>query len=1184
MRDLDHVRDLVSRDDALIFVGSGVSLWSGLPSWPGLLASMADELDRLGRDSTMARQEMQAGDLLLAASYASEELSTEERCSFLRRSFSSSGRTPSELHKAIARIGVQFLTTNYDGMLELALAGERPDEHFEIVTPAHKLEIPAIVQARANHFVFKAHGDVSNCETIVLTREDYRQLKVKRSVPEAVRTLMASRPVLFVGFGLRDPDFLLMRDEIFGSYGANPSDHVAIMADVHEAEARYWRRHYGIHLVSYTTDSNAVNRHANLLGLIESLAQLRTDASADPVTPTINVLSLARYARGLGSIHRSSLKPFPLELVPVSSPGGNSIQPEVWRLVRRDASAALTNFSGHLVIEGPPGAGKSFVASGVCETLAQRLELACLSSDEAVQLSPIPVMIPLRDYDGDLTRMLEQLLPTDVDLRAVLSAGRGFLILDGVNEVPPSREAQLLVEIRSLLEQATGSSVLITTRFAGPLSTLDLPTCRLDSVGEAYVAGALREAGVQTEIADSLLTDLLRRPLFFSAWKAGDIDLDSVTSVHDIYTQLVARDERAISSAFGAQLSMVEIAGKLAYEMVDSGQLSAPLATVVGGFLRNLPDGVDPQALVDRMLDSGILLATPTRRLAFYHHSVTEYLAARHLASLILLDRSVVEECLGRRDWDQALLLSLGFLDKEVASEVQASVMRVDTAVGLRALLYVEGDRSEWVARALSSIPSDLPFHDEREIARALGDLPFDAEHLDGLTAISERPDGVGAAATVAIWRIQPEARGDILESLAFGRGGYNRVVRIAEQLCEEVSEEDALECLHRLASRETNDGPPVTEGELEREAFVAEVSAVGTLLRASSVEKCIDFARTSKSLLATAAVNRRIMDFFDPVGCTFLREQVVAGSALAIFPHYLQIAHLSEADGASLPPPSEALVDALVGALRNERSSAWALGSLRSLARWAPIFSEYSSVRVQEGLAGALLEYAKGADESFEDRLEALLDSDLDWEQEPVAALRVIDSWSEDLVVAVCRFGGDALVEAVLEGVRVARHFGEYRIPFTAFLESFIDRIEMVARSNEHRFRAFVMGQVLGGQSDDPTREALIGMFNEKPERRAVLHDWVMWHVRDLDAAELSADATAWLYVNALAPLSTPGFPEHSVLVLISTEEMVQDELLPRFLAEKDETRRALLSEMLHAIGLRHNRRYIGHDWSYVD
>ena len=119
---------------------------------------------------------------------------------------------------------------------------------------------------------------------MILSREQYRTLYGEKArVLEAEKTLLVSRPVVFLGFGLRDPDFIYLKDILSNLYKGAARDHFAIVADVVEAERTYWRQNFGIHLVSYETvpDADGHRDHAPLMALLDDLKT----AAALPVIP-----------------------------------------------------------------------------------------------------------------------------------------------------------------------------------------------------------------------------------------------------------------------------------------------------------------------------------------------------------------------------------------------------------------------------------------------------------------------------------------------------------------------------------------------------------------------------------------------------------------------------------------------------------------------------------------------------------------------------------------------------------------------------------------------------------------------------------------------------------------------------------------------------------------------------------
>lgn len=90
-----------------------------------------------------------------------------------------------------------IITTNYDLFLEGLFEG------YETITGQ------TILRYNANSFgeVFHVHGDISNPESIVLTRRDYDEWSEKKKYISAkLLTYFAEHPVFIMGYGLGDPN------------------------------------------------------------------------------------------------------------------------------------------------------------------------------------------------------------------------------------------------------------------------------------------------------------------------------------------------------------------------------------------------------------------------------------------------------------------------------------------------------------------------------------------------------------------------------------------------------------------------------------------------------------------------------------------------------------------------------------------------------------------------------------------------------------------------------------------------------------------------------------------------------------------------------------------------------------------------------------------------------------------
>lgn len=205
----DGLRDAVARlaslaraDQLVLFVGGGVSMGAGLPSWSQLMDRLAteaglpddqrssfaalDELDQAGIvQHRLAQAGVGLGDLV-------SRLLTAPRTSLA--------------HALLANLPVrEVVTTNYDRLFELAsqAAGRR------VAVLPHERTDPG------GRWLLKLHGSTEHPEEIVLTREDYLRYRERRAaLAGIVQALLITKHMLFVGFSLRDDNLHRIVDEV----------------------------------------------------------------------------------------------------------------------------------------------------------------------------------------------------------------------------------------------------------------------------------------------------------------------------------------------------------------------------------------------------------------------------------------------------------------------------------------------------------------------------------------------------------------------------------------------------------------------------------------------------------------------------------------------------------------------------------------------------------------------------------------------------------------------------------------------------------------------------------------------------------------------------------------------------------------------------------------------------------
>ena len=135
--------EFLRQEEAVLFVGSGISQWSGLPSWSQLLGSLLARCHELGGSTGSARAALDRDDLLTAASELCAQMSASEIAAVFRRVLRFGQAEPQEIHRLIFSLGIhRFITTNYDDLLEHQAAQSSLSVPFLSVTNRQLAEPP----------------------------------------------------------------------------------------------------------------------------------------------------------------------------------------------------------------------------------------------------------------------------------------------------------------------------------------------------------------------------------------------------------------------------------------------------------------------------------------------------------------------------------------------------------------------------------------------------------------------------------------------------------------------------------------------------------------------------------------------------------------------------------------------------------------------------------------------------------------------------------------------------------------------------------------------------------------------------------------------------------------------------------------------------------------------------------
>ncbi len=390
-------------------------------------------------------------------------------------------------------------------MIEQSLRKWHEGRPFRTVTNSQLTETAAIAHAHASDFVFKPHGDAGDADSIIMSREQYRTLLPqgdRHAALKALEILLVSRPVVYLGFGLRDPDFMYVRDILLNIFKGGTRDHYAVMADVSEWERDYWRRLYGIHIVGYATKAGLDGRrdHTDLLELLDGLLEKADDASGDglDLCGSDLVLALARHA---GRLMGSETLSNELQLrvhAERATPGRKGRRDWLDRFDHSRVEGFLDGGPERALLIGLPGAGKSYAVRRSAARLAEELNKSCLAESFEPKSVVVPILADLKMYRGNLTDLVNQALPAGLPFKMLSKDFKVKVFLDSFNEMPQEylKSGRAESDFAKFAAGLGQSSIVVASRTVDVLEGLGLSTYVLDHVDKKDVVSELERVNV----------------------------------------------------------------------------------------------------------------------------------------------------------------------------------------------------------------------------------------------------------------------------------------------------------------------------------------------------------------------------------------------------------------------------------------------------------------------------------------------------------------------------------------------------------------------------------------------------------------------------------------------------------------------------------------------------------------
>lgn len=200
-----------------VFVGAGMSMAAGYPSWAKLLREIGEEFGVNSRD---------IHDLAALAQWSIQESGSATRVrNVIKEQIGKDHPVPATL-EIIARLPVGHIwTTNYDRLVERAF--DAIDRPLDAISGANDLSLkPKPGAAR----LYKMHGSVDRLDDIVISTDDYELFRTRRGAfLPLLQSNLTSMSMLFVGLSFTDPNIRHVLSLIRESFTDAPPEHFAIV-------------------------------------------------------------------------------------------------------------------------------------------------------------------------------------------------------------------------------------------------------------------------------------------------------------------------------------------------------------------------------------------------------------------------------------------------------------------------------------------------------------------------------------------------------------------------------------------------------------------------------------------------------------------------------------------------------------------------------------------------------------------------------------------------------------------------------------------------------------------------------------------------------------------------------------------------------------------------------------------
>ncbi len=218
--------ELIRKEEVVIWAGAGLSLYAGFPSGKKLGEILLDNLSISEKENINVNLPLPN---LAEEFYRIKNHNRNSLIRILNQTFIDKKPISTECHQNIALIPhfKTIITTNYDTLFENAY-----QQNGQLVYSVK--HIPYLENGKTQ--IFKAHGDLQEPDSIIITYSDYNKFFKINSENGVYWTVIKERlstnNVLFLGYNIEDPNVSIIFDKITDELGSNRKECFLVAPDL----------------------------------------------------------------------------------------------------------------------------------------------------------------------------------------------------------------------------------------------------------------------------------------------------------------------------------------------------------------------------------------------------------------------------------------------------------------------------------------------------------------------------------------------------------------------------------------------------------------------------------------------------------------------------------------------------------------------------------------------------------------------------------------------------------------------------------------------------------------------------------------------------------------------------------------------------------------------------------------